>query len=226
MSTQNFLQLAIFRFFSARPRLFISIVLGYLCFLLIPDIVADQDMTKALIAWNTGVLFYLFITAYMMFSSSHEKMNHRAVKQDEGKFLILIFVALSVFFALGAIINQMSAVKEMHGSLRVAHIGLTILTILTSWFFTQTMFALHYAHDFYSSKIKTGDGGLIFPNDDRPDYADFLYFSFIIGTSAQTADINLSSKIMRRTCMAHCILAFFFNTSLLALTINIASGLI
>ena len=212
MSTQSFVQLAFFRFFAARPRLFISIVLGFLCFLLIPDAVADRDMTKALIAWNAGVLFYLALTAYMMFSSTHDKMNHRALKQDEGKFLILIFVALSVFFALGAIINQLSAVKDMHGSLRAAHIGLTILTILTSWF--------------YSSKIKTGDGGLIFPNDDLPDYADFLYFSFIIGTSAQTADINLSSKKMRRTSMAHCILAFFFNTTLLALTINIASGLI
>ncbi len=226
MSTKSFLQVAFFRFFAARPRLFISILLGFLCFLLIPDAVADRDMTKALIGWNAGVLFYLALTAYMMFSSTHDKMNHRAFKQDEGKFLILIFVALSVFFALGAIINQLSAVKDMHGSLRAAHIGLTILTILTSWFFTQTMFALHYAHDFYSSKIKNGDGGLIFPNDDLPDYADFLYFSFIIGTSAQTADINLSSKKMRRTGMAHCVLAFFFNTTLLALTINIASGLI
>jgi uncharacterized membrane protein len=88
--------------------------------------------------------------------------------------------ALSLFFALGAIINQLSVVKDMHVSLRAAHIVLTILTILTSWFFAQTMFARDYAHDFYNSKIKTGDGGLIFPNYDLPDYADFYIIHLLL----------------------------------------------
>jgi uncharacterized membrane protein len=88
------------------------------------------------------------------------------------------------------------------------------------------MFALHYAHDYYASEVRGEHGGLQFPGGHAPDYADFLYFACIIGTSAQTADVSLTSRRMRRTGMVHCVLAFFFNTTLLALTINIASGLL
>ena len=97
---------------------------------------------------------------------------------------------------------------------------------MTSWAFTQVMFALHYAHDYYSAQVRGQDAGLQFPGTDKPDYGDFLYFACIIGTSAQTADVSFSSSAMRRTGLLHCVLAFFFNTTLVALTINIASGLL
>jgi uncharacterized membrane protein len=87
------------------------------------------------------------------------------------------------------------------------------------------MFALHYAHDFYMTDQHGTHGGLEFPGEPAPDYADFLYFACIIGTSAQTADVSFTSRKMRRNGIVHCVLAFFFNTTLLALTINIASGL-
>jgi uncharacterized membrane protein len=88
------------------------------------------------------------------------------------------------------------------------------------------MFAVHYAHDFYATVARGQPGGLEFPGEQSPDYADFLYFSCVIGTSGQTADVVFCSRAMRRTGLAHCVLAFFFNTTLLALTINIASGLV
>jgi uncharacterized membrane protein len=74
--------------------------------------------------------------------------------------------------------------------------------------------------------MRGNPGGLDFPGTHSPDYADFLYFSCIIGTSGQTADISFCSRSMRRTGLVHCVLAYFFNTTLLALTINIASGLL
>ena len=86
------------------------------------------------------------------------------------------------------------------------------------------MFALHYAHDYILPASRGKDGGLEFPGKDEPDYINFLYFSCIIGTSAQSADINISTSAMRRTALVHSVLAFFFNTTLIALTINIASG--
>ena len=72
---------------------------------------------------------------------------------------------------------------------------------------------------------RTGAGGLEFPGEREPHYGDFLYFACVIGTSAQTADVSFTSRSMRRTGLVHCVLAFFFNTTLLALSINIASGL-
>jgi len=74
-------------------------------------------------------------------------------------------------------------------------------------------------------KHKCIPGGLEFPGGHAPDYGDFLYFACVIGTSGQTADVSFSSRVMRRTGLVHCVLAFLFNTTLIALTINIASGL-
>jgi uncharacterized membrane protein len=136
---------------------------------------------------------------------------------------MVIFAAIA---SLGAIVAELSVVKDMHGMLRYLHVALAILTILSSWAFTQVMFALHYAHDFYVATELGENGGLEFPGVATPDYSDFLYFACVIGTSGQTADVSFTRRSMRRTGLAHCVLAFFFNTTLVALTINIASGLI
>ena len=213
------------RIIRTRPRLAFSILAGLLTAVLLPDSFAHQNITRSIIGWNVFTSLYLILAAHMMFWSTHEKMNIRAAQQDEGQFFILILVTLAVFFALGAIVAELSVVKEMHGMLRYSHIGLAVLTILTSWLFTHVMFALHYAHDFYRALSRGHNGGLNFPESDKPDYGDFLYFSCVIGTSGQTADVSFCSRRMRRTGLAHCVLAFFFNTTLLALTINIASGL-
>jgi uncharacterized membrane protein len=88
------------------------------------------------------------------------------------------------------------------------------------------MFAVHYAHDFYAAITDQKEPGLLFPGEDKPDYLDFLYFSAMIGTSAQTSDVSLTTKSMRHVCLVHCVMAYFFNTTLIALTINIAAGFI
>jgi uncharacterized membrane protein len=161
-----------------------------------------------------------------MFWSTHEKIRARAIVQDDGKFVVLGMVIFAAIASIGAIVAELSVVKDMHGVLRSAHIALAVLTILSSWAFTQVMFALHYAHDFYVSKANSNSGGLEFPGTAMPEYSDFLYFSCVIGTSGQTADVSFTNRKMRRTGLVHCVLAFFFNTTLVALTINIASGLI
>ncbi len=99
-----------------------------------------------------------------------------------------------------------------------------LVTIALSWTFIHTMFALHYAHQYYSTPDDT-DGkpgyGLIFPSDPEPDYWDFLYVAFSIGTSTEVSDVEISSKRVRRTAMVHGIVAFFFNVGVLALTVGL-----
>ena len=115
---------------------------------------------------------------------------------------------------------------------RKMHIGLAALTIMSSFTFIHIMFMLHYAHEFYSewkrdpAKPKGERGGLMFPGEDMPGYLDFMYFSFVIGVASQTADVATCSKDMRMIVLIHGIVSFFFNTTVLALTINIAAGLI
>ncbi|GAO36735.1 hypothetical protein SCT_2145 [Sulfuricella sp. T08] len=214
------------RLILSRPRLFSSILVGVLIVFFLPRSLALHEITRAIVGWNVGAWLYLMLAARMMFWTEREKMRTRAIAQDDGKFVVLGMVIVAAIVSLGAIFAQLGVVKDMHGMLRYAHIALAVLTILSSWAFTQVMFALHYAHDFYVTKERGGSGGLEFPNASAPDYSDFLYFACVIGTSGQTADVSFTSRAMRRTGLVHCVLAFFFNTTLVALTINIASGLI
>lgn len=213
------------RLLVARPRLISSVAIGIAIALLLPEWVAQQAVTRAIIGWNVGAILYLVLAMKMMFWSTHERMRARALQHDEGNTVVLILVIAAALMCIGAIVAELAVVKDLKGELRYAHIALAGLTIVTSWAFTQTMFALHYAHNYYVCAIRNEHGGLDFPGGHPPDYGDFLYFASVIGTSGQTADVSFSSRRMRRTGTVHCVLAFFFNTTLVALTINIASGL-
>lgn len=213
------------RLLLARPRLFVSMAIGLAAAVVLPLGVAQQPITRAIIGWNIAAILYLILAMRMMFWSSHERMTTRALRHDEGSTVVLMMVVTAALMCIGAIVAELAVVKDLKGELRYAHIALAALTIVTSWAFTQTMFALHYAHDYYVSVIHGDHGGLDFPGGHAPDYGDFIYFSCVIGTSGQTADISFTSRKMRRTGTVHCVLAFFFNTTLVALTINIASGL-
>jgi uncharacterized membrane protein len=213
------------RFVLARPRLLICFVIGVATTLLLPETLARQTITRSIIGWNVGACLYLILAARMMFWSTHERMRVRALQHDEGRILVLVLVVTAALMCIGAIAAELAVVKDIKGTLRYAHIALASLTVVSSWAFTQVMFALHYAHDYYATEVRGEHGGLDFPGGHRPDYGDFLYFASVIGTSGQTADVSLTSRKMRRTGTVHCVLAFFFNTTLIALTINIAAGL-
>ena len=213
------------RVIMARPRLFICALLGSATAFMLPVSLALHDITRLIIGWNVGAGLYLVLEAHMMFWSTHARMRTRALQQDEGRLIVLALVVSAALVTLGAIVAELAVAKDLHGTLRVTHIGLAALTLLSSWAFTQTMFALHYAHDYYAAEMRGNPGGLDFPGGHAPDYGDFLYFSCVIGTSGQTADVSFTCRTMRRTGLVHCVLAFIFNATLLGLTINIASGL-
>ena len=213
------------RLLLTRPRLFICILVGLVATLLIPQSLAQQTVTRSIIGWNVGACLYLVLAARMMFWSSHESMRLRALAHDEGRIAVLVLVVAAAVMCIGAIVAELAVVKDLRGSLRYGHIALAALTIVSSWAFTQVMFAQHYAHDYYASEIRGKHGGLDFPGGEPPDYGDFIYFASVIGTSGQTADVSFTSRKMRRTGTVQCVLAFFFNTTVIALTINIASGL-
>jgi uncharacterized membrane protein len=204
----------------ARPRTFIAIAAGIAAFLLL-YLTPLQLMTRLLIGWDTFAALYLILVYLMMLASAHHhNIRRRAILQDDGRFVILIVTALGAFASIAAIVFELGA---GHGGTGLA---LAALTITLSWAVVHTAFALHYAHDYYR-----GDkpGGLQFPSGDEQshaDYWDFVYFSFVIGMTAQVSDVGITDKIIRRTATVHGIIAFAFNTALLALTVNIAASAI
>ena len=213
------------RLVRARPRLFIATATGIAVAALLPAAVTTHPGTRFLIAWNAATFLYIVLAAVMMSCSSEHSMRHRAQLQDDGQLLILVLVVAAGIASLAAIAGQLSVVKDMHGFIKTAHITLAGVTVISSWAFIQVMFALHYAHDYYAAACHGRPPGLEFPKDDRPDYGDFFHFAAVIGTSGQTADVSFVSKPMRRIGSIHCILAYLFNTTVLALLINIGASM-
>ena len=209
----------------ARPRLFVASAIAMAFGIFLPSEVSSHSVTRWLLAWNVGAGLYVVLAAVMMLRSSQHHMRHRAQLQDDGQLVILVLVVVATIASLAAIGGELVVVKDMHGFTKSAHIALAGVTVLTSWAFIQVMFTLHYAHDYYAAACHGKPPGLEFPKDDRPDYGDFFYFAAVIGTSGQTADVSFVSKPMRRIGSLHCILAYLFNTTVLALLINIGASM-
>jgi uncharacterized membrane protein len=212
------------------PRLFAGIMVSLAVGMFLPASV--RPVTRLLIGWNAGTWFYFIATGIMIAHASPLSIRRRARTTDEGKVFILILTSVAALAAIAAIVAQLAAVKDLSGTIKGLHIGLAAATILSAWFFIHLTYALHYAHEYFDEyraepdRPATFRGGLVFPGTEHPDYYDFLYFSYVIGVACQTADVELSSPAMRRVALIHCILAFFFNSAVLAFTINIAAGLI
>lgn len=221
----NWQRIGILRLVRARPRLFIAAAVATVVGLALPASVASHSVTRWLLAWNTGAGLYVVLAAIMMVRSADHKMRRRAQMQDDGRIVILSLVVITTIASLAAIAGELVVVKDMHGFMKGAHIALAGFTVLASWAFIQVMFALHYAHDYYSAVCHQRKPGLQFPEDDAPDYGDFFYFAAVIGTSGQTADVSFVTKPMRRIGTLHCILAYLFNTTVLALLINIGASM-
>jgi uncharacterized membrane protein len=212
-----------------RPRLLSCILVGAVGMLVMP--VGWHLTSRLLIAWNFSIVLYLVLAVTMMARATEVSIRRRAAMIDESRFVILVVSVLAALMSLVAIVMHLAAVKDMHGTLRLLHLGLAASTILTAWTFIHIIFAQHYAHEYFVERASEKDlpaeerGGLHFPGSGNPDYLDFLYFSFVIGVAAQTADVEICTKPMRRVALVHCVVSFFFNTTVLALTINIAASL-
>ena len=203
----------------ARPRIFISIAIGIAAFFLLPG--GLRLVTRLLIGWDIFASLYLVLAYIMMLRCDLAHIRRNAVLQDDGRFLILLMTALGAFASIAAIVFELGA---SHRS--APQLALATVTIALSWATVHTTFALHYAHDYYRG---AKPGGLQFPSGDQHDHADywdFVYFSFVIGMTAQVSDVGITDRIIRRTATVHGIISFVFNTALLALMVNIAASAI
>ncbi len=211
------------RIVRARPRLFASALFGLTVIALLPAVL--RFATRLLVGWDAGVALYLTLVYYLVAVSQVSHIRLRARVEDEGKTGILVLTAAAALASLGAIVAELGSSSTGGSARSPAHLILATVTIVMSWAFTHTIFALHYAHDFYQENGGKG-GGLAFPGREEPDYWDFVYFSFVIGMTSQVSDVAIISKTMRRTAAAHGIVSFVFNAALLALTVNIAASAI
>lgn len=182
--------------------------------------------TKLIAAWDAGVALYLALTQKMIWRCDIAHLRRRASEQDEGAFAILLLTIAATLASLVAIVFELGGLKQAMPATATSEVLLAIATILLSWAFIHTIFAIHYAHEYYGERRDGKLGGLNFPEDNEPDYLDFLYFSLVIGLTSQVSDVAVTSKVIRRVVALHGVLSFFFNLTILALTVNMISNLL
>jgi uncharacterized membrane protein len=202
------------RFLKVRRRLLVSVTVGLLTLLLLPQ--GLHWTSRLLMAWNVTAALYLAAAYARIWSADISHIRRNAIAADDGRFAILILTAGAALASLVAIVAEIGP-----SSRDMPQILLAVATIVLSWAMVHTTFAFHYAHDYYRPHEP---GGLKFPGEDKPDYWDFVYFSFVIGMTAQVSDVAITDRGIRRTATAHGIVSFVFNTALLALMVNIAAG--
>jgi uncharacterized membrane protein len=212
-----------------RPRLTtaigVGIVVGVGCAIFAREV---RYSTALILAWNALSFTFLGLMFLNWFQHGPQDIRQQAAVDDEGRGAILGLVLIAAAASVWAIGAELSLAKDSHGLIKGAHVTLAFVTVVASWLMVQMIFALHYAHEYYGADADDGTRdmeGIEFPGYEAPDYWDFLYFSVVIGVACATADANITSKGLRRLSTVHCLVAFAFNTLIVALTINLTAGL-
>ncbi len=208
----------------AHHRLFISLGIAAVVCLAVPW--SWHWPTRAVVTWIAYSASALAMMWYVIVSADPSEAAQEASIQDSSRTTIFIFVvgaAIASVFAVGA---ELGTAKGLDKTYLAGHVLFSLLAIFTSWSLVHTVFTLRYAHAYYDTP--EGDdahGGLSFPNQQKPDYLDFAYFSFVIGMCFQTSDVSITSRRLRRLALVHSVISFGFNLAILGLSINIVSGL-
>jgi uncharacterized membrane protein len=213
---------AIDKLFRYHPRVWISLIAGTAIFFFLPA--HWSIISRILICWNCGVALFLCLIYSWMTGLSAEHICSRYIEEDESAQFILIVVVVAALLSVVAIVEPLATLKKVAGAERIGHTALAALTLLNSWLLVPTMFTTHYADMFYS--VAEDERPLAFPGTRMPVFWDFAYFSFTIAAACQTSDVSTTNMAVRKVVIAHTLVSFFFNASILGFAINVTAGLI
>jgi uncharacterized membrane protein len=212
---------------NAHRRLAIALVIGLLVYWGIPREVSWA--LRILAAWDGGVISFLALTLVVLNHYHRGHLRLSVKTHDESRTVIFTLVVAAASASFIAITFLLRNTKALLPAIKLAHVSLGLLAVICSWLLVHTMFAIHYAHRYYRDNPTTPEQdatrGLKFPGDKEPDYWDFLYFSLVIGMTAQVSDVQITLPGMRRLALIHGVLSFFFYAFILALTINMVASI-
>ena len=211
---------------NALQRVAIVLALAIPASLLLAAWVSARILVLA--SWDVGALCFLGI-GWLVVARTDEKLTRvRAQLYDPSGFVIFLVVVTAACASVVAIGFLVGDIKDLSFWPRTLRVAFSVTTLLLSWLLIHTLFAFHYARLYYAQP--EGDDshhrGLKFPDDDEPDYLDFLYYSFVVGMTSQVSDVAVLSRPMRRLTLIHGILSFVYNIAVLAMSINIIGGVL
>jgi uncharacterized membrane protein len=207
---------------AARPRLVVACVFAGLSVALTPHL---KLLLRILLAWDIGTWTLLALAWAIILTADAAESRKRAAAEDPGRLFVHIVVLLS---AMLSIVAAVALLRERVS----AHVGneplwwlVSVGAVGGSWLLNHTSWTLRYAHLYYRED-REGVGGLTFPGELAPDDMDFAYFSFTIGICMQTSDVAITGRQLRRAVLVHSLQSFAFNTTIIALMLNVVFGLL
>jgi len=184
----------------------------------------------ALTCWIGCALTVIILNWIIILTSHPREVKKIAKLQDSSRTFLFAFIITASLVSLVAIVFLLKSTKGLSEVAKNGHILLAITAVFTSWWLVHTIFSLRYAHMFYDTDTDDGQtkpgGGLDFPDTKEPDFLDFIYFGFVVGMTFQVSDVVITHRSVRRLCLVHGLISFAFNTAIVALSINVISGMI
>jgi uncharacterized membrane protein len=200
-------------------RLVLSVTAGLVVGALIPSTV--PWVLRVILGWDVLALTLLVQSWMIILRSTPQSTEQRAGVEDPGGAAVFVIAVLGSVFSLFAVTFALQTASAQND--REIWVPLILIAIALSWWVTHTAYTLRYAHLYYREKV---NGGLVFPGTQQPDDMDFAYFAFTLGMCFQVSDVPITSSKIRRTCLAHCLISFIFNTAILAFSLNFLSNLV
>ena len=205
-------------------RIVLSLAVAAITFVSIRNLPLGTKLTASIV-WIAFALTFISTSWIVFFKLPVGEIVKRANKEDGSRLFVFIIVLVSTFASLFIVLLLLIGEKKPGYEIVTPLVAVT--GMMVSWILVHTVFTFHYAHMYYFKEKDDTPGGeaLAFPGSEKPDYLDFAYFSFVIGMTFQVSDVEIASRIVRRTALAHSLLAFALNTFVVALTINMIAGL-
>lgn len=198
---------------------------GFLVVLVLTGLAASFVWTpeRALIAaFDVAAGGFILSCLPLWLDDTAAAARRRGARDDGGRVLLLLVTLISfcsVMIATGLMVST-------QGGSAGANLAICILTLVLAWTFANCVFAFHYSHLYYDHIGDADRRGLDFPGTDEPSFADFCYFSFVIGMTCQVSDVQIRDRMLRQTVTAQGVSAFFFNLGILALAVNVTARVI
>jgi uncharacterized membrane protein len=221
MKNKNDLNISWFNKLHAIHKLLISVLIAFAVYSIFP-MQHLNSLAQKMVWWDSFCMSLIILSCITFFTISSEQLCVQSSRQDESRFMIFIVILITTLASLLAVVLLITSKSQLNAS-KDWELPIAIIGMMCSWILVHTIFTLRYAHLYYDNTQK-GEG-LDFPGDKDPDYLDFAYYSFVIGMTFQVSDVSIKTKRFRRLTLLHSLLAFAFNTVIVALTINIIAGL-
>jgi uncharacterized membrane protein len=207
---------------SAHARLLVAVVLAAIAAVATPHL---KPTLRVLMSWNCATWSLLGMAWVTLVTSDAETTQKRAAAEDPGRLFVHIVVLLSTMSSFVASVGLMRERATSHAGHELLWLLVCVSAVTGAWLLNHTNWTLRYAHLYYRED-REGVGGLLFPGDLPPDEMDFAYFAFTIGICMQTSDVAITGRQLRRAALLHSVQSFAFNTTIIALVLNVLFGVL